>query len=64
MICIANLASYAVHPEASRGRRYAEEADPKRSPFQRDRDRIIHLDALSIKPRFLLIMRVIYSAPG
>ena len=45
MICIANLASYAVHPEASRGRRYAEEADPKRSPFQRDRDRIIHCNS-------------------
>ncbi|OFV46258.1 deoxyguanosinetriphosphate triphosphohydrolase [Oligella sp. HMSC09E12] len=42
---MANLASYAVHPEASRGRRYAEEADPKRSPFQRDRDRIIHCNS-------------------
>ncbi|WP_432785606.1 Deoxyguanosinetriphosphate triphosphohydrolase-like protein [Oligella sp. MSHR50489EDL] len=45
MICIANLAAYAVHPEASRGRRYAEESDPKRSPFQRDRDRIIHCNS-------------------
>lgn len=42
MICVANLASYASHPEASRGRTYAEESDPKRNPYQRDRDRIIH----------------------
>ena len=42
MICVANLASYASHPEASRGRTYAEGSDPKRNPYQRDRDRIIH----------------------
>ena len=42
MICVANLASYASHPVASRGRTYAEESDPKRNPYQRDRDRIIH----------------------
>jgi len=36
------LAPYAVHPEESRGRRYPEAASPTRTPFQRDRDRIIH----------------------
>lgn len=45
MVCVANLAPYASHPEASRGRRYAEESDPKRNPFQRDRDRIIHCNS-------------------
>lgn len=36
------LAPYAVHPEESRGRRYPEPSSPTRTPFQRDRDRIIH----------------------
>ncbi|MDO9371026.1 MAG: deoxyguanosinetriphosphate triphosphohydrolase [Gammaproteobacteria bacterium] len=36
------LASYAAHPEQSRGRRHAEAAPSYRSEFQRDRDRIIH----------------------
>lgn len=36
------LASYAVHPEQSRGRRYAETPHPYRDIFQRDRDRVIH----------------------
>ena len=36
------LASYAVTPENSRGRRITEESSPGRTPFQRDRDRIIH----------------------
>ena len=35
-------APFATLPEASRGRRYPEEAAAHRSPFQRDRDRIIH----------------------
>jgi dGTPase len=39
------LAVYAVHPEASRGRRYQEAAPQGRSEFQRDRDRIIHSTA-------------------
>lgn len=43
--CIANLASYATHPEASCGRIHSEESDPKRNPFQRDRDRIIHCNS-------------------
>lgn len=36
------LAPYAVQPGESRGRRYPESASPTRTPFQRDRDRIIH----------------------
>lgn len=35
-------APYATRPGASRGRLYAEEESSFRSPFQRDRDRIIH----------------------
>jgi dGTPase len=36
------LAPYACDPAASRGRRFRQEADPDRSEFQRDRDRIVH----------------------
>lgn len=39
------LAPYAVSVENSRGRRVVEEVAPGRSPFQRDRDRIIHSTA-------------------
>ena len=39
------LASYAVSPTNSRGRRIAEEPSHGRTPFQRDRDRIIHSTA-------------------
>ncbi len=39
------LKPYACHPEASRGRRHAEAPAPTRSPFQRDRDRIVHSTA-------------------
>jgi dGTPase len=35
-------ASFACRPEQSRGRLYDEADSPTRSPFQRDRDRIIH----------------------
>jgi dGTPase len=35
-------APYASHPEKSRGRLHAEPEHEMRSPFQRDRDRIIH----------------------
>lgn len=38
-------ALFAVDAEASRGRRFAEEEGSTRSPFQRDRDRIIHSTA-------------------
>ena len=38
-------APYAADPARSRGRLVAEPEDPLRSPFQRDRDRIIHATA-------------------
>jgi dGTPase len=38
-------APYACQPEASRGRRHPESLSSFRSPFQRDRDRIIHSSA-------------------
>ncbi len=36
------LAPYATFSKESRGRRFPEELHPYRSPFQRDRDRILH----------------------
>ena len=39
------LAAYASDPAASRGRLHAEPESAHRSPFQRDRDRIIHSSA-------------------
>lgn len=39
------LAPYACQPDASRGRLFAEKMSSFRSPFQRDRDRIIHSSA-------------------
>ncbi len=36
------LAPYAMHPGQTRGRRHFEREHPFRTPFQRDRDRIIH----------------------
>ena len=39
------LAPYACQPDASRGRRWPEKMSTFRSPFQRDRDRIIHCSA-------------------
>jgi dGTPase len=39
------LAPYAVHVRMSRGRRHAEEPHAYRTPYQRDRDRIIHSTA-------------------
>jgi dGTPase len=38
-------AGFACHPDASRGRLFAQSESPTRSPFQRDRDRIIHTSA-------------------
>ncbi len=38
-------AVYAAHPEQSRGRLFVESASPTRTPYQRDRDRIIHSSA-------------------
>jgi dGTPase len=39
------LAPYAAHASRSRGRRHAEPPSPARTPFQRDRDRIVHSTA-------------------
>lgn len=39
------LAAFASHPATSRGRLHAEPESAHRSPFQRDRDRIIHSSA-------------------
>ncbi len=39
------LAPFACRPQASRGRRHPEELSTFRSPWQRDRDRIIHSSA-------------------
>ncbi len=39
------LAPYACHPDASRGRLFPERMSSFRSPFQRDRDRVIHSSA-------------------
>jgi len=39
------LAPFASHPGQSRGRRHPEAESDTRSPFQRDRDRIIHSEA-------------------
>jgi dGTPase len=41
----APLAAYACRSDRSRGRRYPEAESPTRSPFQRDRDRVIHSTA-------------------
>lgn len=42
MANLLNLASYACHPDQSRGRLFPEPECTTRSPHQRDRDRIIH----------------------
>lgn len=39
------LASYAMHSADSRGRKHAEPEQTYRSPYQRDRDRIVHTSA-------------------
>ena len=40
-----SLAPYAVRASQSRGRRHPEQEAATRTPFQRDRDRIIHCTA-------------------
>jgi dGTPase len=45
MVRPVGLARYASKPEESRGRLYPEPEHATRSPFQRDRDRIIHSTA-------------------
>lgn len=42
---VAPRAVYASQPEACRGRRIAQPSGSERSPFQRDKDRIIHSSA-------------------
>ena len=38
-------APYACHPDASRGRQHNEPESKTRTPYQRDRDRILHCGA-------------------
>src|SRR5579863_8097941 len=45
MVWAVKRAPYASHPEQSRGRLHPEPEHDMRSPFQRDRDRIIHSSA-------------------
>src|SRR5436309_9286256 len=45
MVWAVSRAPYASNPEKSRGRLYPEPEHEMRSPFQRDRDRIIHSTA-------------------
>jgi dGTPase len=45
MVAGVGLAPYASKREESRGRLYPEAEHPMRSPFQRDRDRIVHSTA-------------------
>src|SRR2546423_6719124 len=45
MVWAVSRAPYASNPETSRGRRHPEPESDMRSPFQRDRDRIIHSSA-------------------
>jgi dGTPase len=39
------LAPYGVRSHDTRGRKYPEQEDPLRTPFQRDRDRVVHSKA-------------------
>lgn len=61
------LANYALAPEKSRGRMYADFTNVIRSPFQRDRDRLIHSSAfrrLDGKRRFSPITKARTTAPA
>lgn len=42
---MSDLADYAIKDEASQGRKFLEQFDDDRPPFQRDRDRILHSKA-------------------
>jgi dGTPase len=60
-----SFAPYACQPDASRGRLFVERMSSFRSPFQRDRDRIIHSSAfrrLKHKTQVLWSMRAIIIA--
>jgi len=54
------LAPYASRAEASRGRLFPEPENPRRSCFQRDRDRIIHATAF----RRLKHKTQVFISPG
>ena len=43
--CALPMAAYACRPDQSKGRLYEEDESSTRTPFQRDRDRIIHASA-------------------
>lgn len=61
------LATYALTPEKSRGRLYADFTNVIRSPFQRDRDRLIHSSAfrrLDGKRRFSPITKAKTTVRG
>ncbi len=45
LITLETLSSFACHPDKTRGRLVDERECSMRSPFQRDRDRIIHSTA-------------------
>ena len=55
----SQLAEYASAPSASRGRRYNESEDPRRSVYQRDCDRIVHSAAF----RRLMHKTQVFIAP-
>ncbi|HHK74888.1 MAG TPA: dNTP triphosphohydrolase, partial [Rhizobiales bacterium] len=59
MIRPKQAAHYASAPQNSRGRLYPEEESPGRSPFQRDRDRIIH----AVSFRRLMHKTQVFMAP-
>ena len=42
---VKHMRSYASHPDKSRGRLHAESESKTRTPFQRDRDRVLHCSA-------------------
>src|SRR5712671_5452066 len=59
MVWAVNRAPYASNPEKSHGRLHPEPVDAVRSPFQRDRDRIIHSTAF----RRLMHKTQVFVAP-
>ncbi len=59
MVWAVNRAPYASNPEKSRGRLHPEPEHDMRSPFQRDRDRIIHSTAF----RRLMHKTQVFVAP-
>ena len=59
------LASFACHPERSRGRLYPEPDSATRDCFQRDRDRIVHSVAFRrLEYKTQVFTKATTSAPG